>query len=188
MASRIDLQQLQEKQLQKRIENLAEKQMKSSLHARFLQNCIESERVPEGMLLKKKIYVGKDFSDLQKSVDNLLKKVSLGICDKVKSAQQQKVRQIGAEIESLRDILKGKSGDEGITELNLTVFEKTETKKNSFLNKQNKKLKSLQNKLKTPPTHTPENNALETGPKQKKKQKITKTETKTVETKSEHFN
>ena len=61
----------------------------------------------------------------------------------------------------------------------LTVFEKTETKTNSVLNKQKKKLKSLQNKLKTPSTHTPENNAFETGPKQKKKQK--KTETKTVE-------
>ena len=113
--------------------------------------------------------------------------MSLEICDIVKSAHQQKVRQIWAEIESLRDILKGKSGDEGITEFDQTVFEKTETKKNSILNKQNKKLKSLQNKLKTPSTHTQKNNALETGPKQKQKQKKTKTETKTVEA-SEHFN
>ena len=45
---------------QNRIETLAEKQMKSSLHAIFLQNCIESECVPEGMLLKKKIYVVKN--------------------------------------------------------------------------------------------------------------------------------
>ena len=35
----------------------------------------------------------------QKSVDNLLKKVSLEICDIVKSAHQQKVRQIGADYE-----------------------------------------------------------------------------------------
>ena len=94
IASRMDPQQLQKTQLQKRIENLAEKQMRSSLHARFLQNCIESECVPEGMLLKKKIYGGKDFSDLQKSVDNLLKRVSLEICDIVKSAYQQKVRHL----------------------------------------------------------------------------------------------
>ena len=40
-----------------KIKTLAEKQMKSSLHARFSQNCIESECAPEGTLLKKKIYV-----------------------------------------------------------------------------------------------------------------------------------
>lgn len=170
MASRIDPQQIQKKQLQKRIENLAEKQMKSSLHARFLQNCIESECVPDGMLLKKKIYVGKDFSDLQKSVDNLLKKVSLDICERVKSAHQQKVRQIGVEIESLRDTLKDKSGDEGITEFDLSVFERTEAKKNSILDKQNRKLKSLQNKSRTPTTPTPENSTVKPRPKQKKKQ------------------
>ena len=124
--------------------------MESSLHARFLQNCIESECVPEGMLLKKKIYVGKNFSDLQKSVDDLLKKVSLDICEKVSSAHQQKVRQM--EMESLRDILKTKSDDEYVSEFDQKVFEKTERKNNSNLEKQNKKLKRLQQKDRNPPT------------------------------------
>ena len=117
----MDPQQLRKEQLQKRIETLAEKQMKSSLHSRFLQNCIESECVPEGMLLKKKIYVGKNFSELQKSIDDLLKKVSLDICDKVCSAHQQKVREIGTEMESLRDVLKSKSDDEYILMSNENV-------------------------------------------------------------------
>ena len=150
----MDPKQLRKEQLQKRIETLAEKQMKSSLHARFLQNCIESECVPEGMLLKKKIYVGKNFSELQKSVDDLLKKVSLDICDKVCSAHQQKVREIGTEMESLRDVLKSKSDDEYISEFDQKIFEKTEKKKNSILEKQNKKLQHLQAKDKNQPEDT----------------------------------
>ena len=81
------------------------------------------------MLLKKKIYVGKNFSDLQKSVDDLLKKVSLDICDKVSSAHQQKVRQIGTEMESLRDILKTKCDDEYVSEIDQKVFEKKRKEK-----------------------------------------------------------
>ena len=166
-----DPQKLQKEQLQKKFENLAEKQMKSSLHARFLQNCIESECVPEGMLLKKKIYVGKNFSDLQKSVDDLLKKVSLDICDKVSSAHQQKVRQIGTEMESLRHILKTKSDDEYVSEFDQKVFEKTEKKKNSILEKQNMKLKRLQQKDRYPPVDTQQTTSEIPKPKPKKKQK-----------------
>ena len=74
-------------------------------------------------------YVGKNFSDLQKSVDDLLKKVSLDICDKVSSARQQKVRQIGTEMESLRDILKTKCDDEYVSEIDQKVFEKKKKEK-----------------------------------------------------------
>ena len=84
------------------------------------------------MLLKKTIYVGKNFSNLLKSVDDLLKKVSSDICDKVSSAHQQKVRQIGTQMESLRDILKTKCDVEYVSEFDQKIFEKKKEKKNLF--------------------------------------------------------
>ena len=57
-------------------------------------------------------------------------------------------------MESLRDVLKSKSDDEYISEFDQKIFEKTEKKKNSILETQNKKLQCLQAKDKNQPEDT----------------------------------
>lgn len=128
--------------LQLNIERLAEKQMKSELNARFLQNCIDQQCVPQGLRLKLKLYIGNDCEDVQQSIDVLLKKVSLEICERVKIGHKNKSIKVGEEMEKHREELK-KQPDFDISNFDQKVYEKTEMKKNIILERQNKKLKNL---------------------------------------------
>ncbi|KAH3733307.1 hypothetical protein DPMN_039733 [Dreissena polymorpha] len=60
---------------------LAVNHMKSSLHARFLQNCINYNFVPKGLRIPLKVSVGNDSAELQNDIDALLQKVSIEICE-----------------------------------------------------------------------------------------------------------
>ena len=56
--------------------------MKISLHARFLQNCINDEIAPKGLRIALKVIVGNDSADLQNNIDTLLQNISIEICKK----------------------------------------------------------------------------------------------------------
>ena len=82
--------------LKSTIERLAEKQMRNGLHVRFLENCLEDNLVPSGLQLKLKIHIGNDAEakKFQESIDSLLGKVSLEICDRLKEEHQRRVMKI----------------------------------------------------------------------------------------------
>ena len=90
------------------LEKLAEKQMKSVLHAKFLEDCLSDEVVPKGLELKLKVSVGNDPEDLelQESVDKLLEKTSLHVLNIVKEGHMRKVKNLGNSIEEVRGKLK----------------------------------------------------------------------------------
>ena len=58
------------------LEKLAEKQMKSVLHVKFLEECLSDELIPKGFEIRVKVSIGNDPEDmeLQSSVDKLLEK------------------------------------------------------------------------------------------------------------------
>ena len=86
------------------LERLAEKQMKFTLHAEFLEECLANELLPNGLGLKLKVSVGNDQEDLelQASVDRLLERTSLHIVDIVKRCQLRKAKKFGRIIEEER--------------------------------------------------------------------------------------
>jgi len=122
---------------------LAEKQMKRSLHCTFLNNCVEEGIVPSGLKLKLKIYIGNENEDFQNSIDSLLDKVSLNICERLAEEQMKISIDIGKRMESTRDILRRKIDGNSLFNFDQEVYDKTESAKNSMLLKQNKKLQKL---------------------------------------------
>ncbi|KAL3872889.1 hypothetical protein ACJMK2_036070 [Sinanodonta woodiana] len=126
------------------IEKLAEKQMKNGLHVRFLENCLEDDLVPSGLRLKLKIHIGNDETSkkFQESIDSLLKRVSLEICDRLKEVHQRRAIKLGNELKEHRDELKSIiKGNTGIFDEEL--FKKTESKKEKLLTCQIAKLQKL---------------------------------------------
>ena len=65
--------------------------MKSTLHAKFLEECLTNELVPNGLGLKLKVSVGNNPEDLelQASVDRILERTSLHIVDIVKGSLEE---------------------------------------------------------------------------------------------------
>lgn len=130
--------------LKSTIEKLAEKQMKNGLHVRFLENCLEDDLVPSGLRLKLKIHIGNDETSkkFQESIDSLLKKVSLEICDRLKEVHQRRAIKLGNELEEHRDELKSIiKGNTGIFDEEL--LKKTESKKEKLMACQIAKLQKL---------------------------------------------
>ena len=122
---------------------LSEKQMRRSIHSSFLNNCVEEGIIPSGLKLKLKIYIGSGGEEFQKSVDNLLDKVSLSICERLAEEQKKISLDIGKQMENARDKLKKKLDGHSLFDFDQEVYEKTESSKNSILVKQNKKLHKL---------------------------------------------
>ena len=60
---------------------LAEKQMKSTLHAKFLGTCRNENVIPKGLRLKLNVSVGNESDDLHISIDKLLERVSYDVSD-----------------------------------------------------------------------------------------------------------
>ena len=81
----------------KRLDRLAEKRMKCTLHAKFLEDCLSYELVPNRLTLKLKVSVGNEPEDieLQKSVNVLLERTSLHIVDIVKEGHLRKAKNLG---------------------------------------------------------------------------------------------
>ena len=53
------------------LQRIAEKQMKSALHAQFLENCRAENIIPKGLQLRLKVNVGNNCSEPQDSIDIL---------------------------------------------------------------------------------------------------------------------
>ncbi|KAL4227445.1 hypothetical protein ACF0H5_012889 [Mactra antiquata] len=83
----------------KHLEKKAEKHMRCGMHVRFLEECLSSGIVPKGLQLNLRVNIGKDSNELQSSIDRLLNKVSLEICEKNKDEQHKKTRQLQIEVE-----------------------------------------------------------------------------------------
>ena len=129
----------------KRLERLAEKQMKCTLHAKCLEDCLSYELVPNGLTLKLKVSVGKEPEDieLQKSVNVLLERTSLHIVDIVKEGHLRKAKNLGRVIEEERDKLKKELSGESIFEIDSSVFKKTQERKDLLTAKHQRKLADL---------------------------------------------
>ena len=129
----------------KRLERLAEKQMKCTLHAKFLEDCLSYELVPNGLTLKLKVSVGNEPEDieLQKSVNVLLERTSLHIVDIVKEGHLRKAKNLGRVIEEERDKLKKELSGESIFEIDSSVFKKTQDRKDLLTAKHQRKLADL---------------------------------------------
>ena len=129
----------------KHLERLAEKQMKSTLHAKFLEECLTNELVPNGLGLKLKVSVGNNPEDLelQASVDRLLERTSLHIVDIVKEGHLRKAKNLGRVIEEERGKLKKDLSDDQMFDMDSSIFKKTEDKKDVRMEKHKKKLADL---------------------------------------------
>lgn len=127
------------------LEKLAEKQMKSVLHVKFLEDCLSDELVPKGLAIKLNVSVGNDQEDkaIQASVNKLLEKTSLHIMSIVKEGHMRKVRTIGDSIENVRGTLRKNMSDKQVFDLDSDVFQKTEEKKNKMVENHKKKLSYL---------------------------------------------
>ena len=95
----------------KRLERLAEKQCRVLCVAKFLEECLSYELVPNGLTLKLKVSIGNEPEDieLQKSVDILLERTSMHIVDIVKEGHLRKAKILGRVIEEERGKLRKNS-------------------------------------------------------------------------------
>lgn len=129
----------------KHLERLAEKQMKCTLHAKFLEDCLSNEMVPNGLTLKLKVSVGNEPEDqeLQKTVDRLLEKTSLHIVNIVKEGHMRKAKNLSRAIEEERGKVKKDLSDEKLFEMDSSIFKITQEKKDVLTVKHQKKLTEL---------------------------------------------
>ena len=127
------------------LENLVEKQMKSTLYAKFLENCIAKNLVPKGLRLKLTLNIGGNSTERQKAVDDLLSKVSCDICCRVRDFQHSKSLEIGLQMEKIWDDIKKNVNNREMFENDNNIYQLTEKKKDTMVAKHKKKLKSLRN-------------------------------------------
>ena len=127
------------------LERLAEKQIKSTLHAKFLEECLTNELVPNGLGLKLKVSVGNNPEDLelQTSVDRLLERTSLHIVDIVKEGHLRKAKNLGRVVEEERGKLKKDLSDDQTFDMDSSIVKKTQDKKDVLMEKHKKKLADL---------------------------------------------
>lgn len=119
--------------------------MKCTLHAKFLEDCLSNEMVPNGLTLKLKVSVGNELEDqeLQKTVDRLLEKTSLHIVNIVKEGHMRKAKNLSRAIEEERGKVKKDLSDEKLFEMDSSVFKITQEKKDVLTVKHQKKLAEL---------------------------------------------
>ena len=125
----------------KHLERLAEKQMKSKLHAKFLEECSTNELAPNGLGLKLTVSVGNNPEDLelQASVARLLERTILHIVNIVKEGHLRKAKNLRRVIEEERGKLKKDLSDDQMFDMDSSIFKKTEDKKDILIEKHKKK-------------------------------------------------
>ena len=148
------------------LQKLAEKQMKSTLHAKFLENCRSDGVIPKGLQLKLQVSVGKDSDseNLQKSVNVLLDRVSLEICDRVRDFHLRRSHELSRLLESKRDELKTRKSPNDLLIIDSSIKRQTDEKKEVLQAKHEKKLNSLRNQSELIPVT--ETDHLERNPQQ----------------------
>ena len=124
----------------RKIETLADIQMKKSQHIRFLENCVTESVVPKGLKLKLQLQDGENMR-LQKKIDEILRKNSMEITRVVSDEHYLQLQESKPKMTVLADKLRKFTKDEG--EFNIithNIFTKTDTKKNKIVDRQNQKL------------------------------------------------
>ena len=129
--------------LLKKIEKMAEFQMRKATHIRFLENCMEENVVPKGLMLEKKIMVG-ERSNLQEIVDRALLKFSMEIMRLVNEEHYRQLHNSKGDMLQIEADLKRELNDEAkFNEISGEIFSKIEHTKNAIVEKQQKKLANL---------------------------------------------
>ena len=129
--------------LVKKIEKLADFQMRKATHIRFLENCLEANVVPRGLLVEKKVMVGEN-SNLQETVDRALQKFSLELLRLVSQDHSRQLHESKGQMLQIEEDLKKHLNDESkFNEISGQIFSKIEQKKNKIVQKQQKKLEKL---------------------------------------------
>lgn len=127
----------------RKIEKLADFQMRKSTHIRFLENCVSENVVPKGLKIQLQVQVGEN-TRLQNAVDEILRKTSMEITRIVSDEHYQQLQESKPKMTELEDKLRQFTKDEGeFNNITHTVFTKTEAKKNKIVDKQAKKLNRL---------------------------------------------
>lgn len=129
------------------LKKLAVKQMKSALHARFLQDCINDDIVPKGLRLSLKVSVGPDGKELQDDINKLLHKVSVEICERIKEDHLRHNDKTDNMIENTRRLLQNKLTTSDFSNLENEITSYTEDKKNDIVIKHEKKLTYLREEM-----------------------------------------
>ena len=127
------------------LRKLAVNHMKSSLHARFLQNCINDDIVPKGLRISLKVIVGNYSAELQNDIDALLQKVSVEICERVRADHLRRAHSIGQSIEELRKSLEHKLSNNDFNTMENDIFKETEEKQILLNKTHEQKLNILRN-------------------------------------------
>lgn len=125
------------------LQKLATKQMKSDLHAHFLQNCIDNAVVPKGLRLNLKIHTSSESQDLQRAVDSLLKKVSFDIMERIVEDQRRYGSELSKTIEEERKKAIKHLSSEQLFETEADISENTEKEKDTVMQRHEKKLSNL---------------------------------------------
>lgn len=132
--------------LTKKIEKMADFQMRKSTHMRFLENCIAENVVPNGLKIKLQVQVGEN-GRLQKIVDRILLKTSMEITRLVSEEHYQQLQESKPKMIELENELRSKLNNNGeMNRISQEIFNKTELKKNTIVANQNKKIKQLTDK------------------------------------------
>ena len=129
----------------KQLQNMPNKQMKSVLHARFLEKCREADVIPKGLTLKLQVSVGGNSEELQTTVNNLLHRVSFDICEKIRDDHIRKSRQYDSQIEIIRADIQRNTSAEKFTSIEEETRTKTEKAKELIERRHSKKLESWKN-------------------------------------------
>ena len=125
----------------RKIENLADFQMRKSSHIHFLENCVTESVVPKGLNLQLQVHVAENMR-LQKELDEILRKTSMEITRIVSDEHYLQLQESKPTMTVLEDKLRKftKDGGESNT-ITHNIFTKTETKKNKIVDRQIKNSK-----------------------------------------------
>ncbi|KAH3801091.1 hypothetical protein DPMN_154736 [Dreissena polymorpha] len=120
--------------------------MKSALHAQFLENCRAENIIPKGLQLRLKVNVGNNSSELQDSVDLLLRKVSMEICERIRDDHLRRSTEYGCLLEEVRNELKKKMSNADMFDLDCEINKQTETKRKKLAAVHEQKIRHMVNK------------------------------------------
>lgn len=126
-----------------KLRQLAEKQMKSCLHAQFLKDCLSENVIPKGLRLKLKVNTGSDSDELQSSIDGLLRRVSSEICEQIRDEHLRKSESYGKEMENVRNAMMKTMNPEVMFATDEMIAKHTDEKKEVMKNGHRKKLAFL---------------------------------------------
>ena len=129
----------------RKIEKMADFQMRKATHIRCLENCLAENVIPKGLRLEKQMMVGGN-SNLQETVDKALQKFSLELVRLVCDDHSHQLNESKGKMLELEGDLKKHLNDERkFNNISSEIFSKTETNKNKIVEKQQKKLEKLIN-------------------------------------------